>query len=69
LSEVLGDAEPTVEVDDVDGDQATVTGNLSIASFSLRLDMSMVNEDGQWLVSDLALPGGLPEELLGSMTP
>jgi len=69
LEELLGDAEPTVEVDDVDGDEATATANLSISSFSLRLEMSMVNQDGQWLVSNLTLPGGLPEELLGSIPP
>ncbi len=66
---LLGDADPTVEVDEVDGDEATATAALSIASFSLQLEMSMVNEDGRWLVSELTLPGGLPEELLGELTP
>lgn len=69
LAGILGDAEPTVEVDEVDGDEATATANLSIASFSLQLEMTLLNEDGQWLVSGFTLPAGLPEELLGSITP
>lgn len=69
LGSLVGEAEPTVEVGEIDGDEATATASLSIAAFSLKLDMSMLNEDGQWLVSEVALPGGIPEELLGSITP
>ena len=69
LGSLVGDAEPTVEVNEVDGDQATATASLSIAAFTLQLEMAMLNEDGQWLVSEVTLPGGLPEELLGSITP
>lgn len=69
LAGMLGEADPTVEAVDVEGDEATADASLSIASFSLRVEMTLTNQDGEWLVTDLALPGGLPEELLGSMTP
>jgi hypothetical protein len=69
LAGLSGNADPSVEVDDVDGDQATATGSLSVSSFALQVEMSLLKEDGEWLVSELALPGGLPEELLGSTVP
>jgi hypothetical protein len=66
LGALIGDVEPTVEVTDVDGDDATASVAATVLSISVRLELSLVNEDGEWLVSELALPEGLPDDLLGS---
>lgn len=66
LGALIGNVEPTVEVTDVDGDDATASVAATLMSISVRLELSLVNEDGEWLVSELALPDGLPDGLLES---
>lgn len=62
---LLGDQEPSVEVTEVDGDQATASVATSVLGVSLRLDLSMVREDDQWRVAEFGLPDGLPGQLPG----
>jgi cbb3-type cytochrome oxidase subunit 3 len=62
---LLGDRKPTVEVTEVDGDEATASVSTSVLGVALRVEMSMLREDGQWRVARFGLPDGLPGQLPG----
>ncbi len=66
LGALVGNVKPTVEVTDVAGDEATASVAATVMSVSIRLELTLVEEDGEWRVSELALPEGLPDELLES---
>ncbi len=62
---LFGDKQPGVEVTEVDGDEATASVSASVMGISLRVELTMLREDGQWRVARFGLPGGLPGQLPG----
>ncbi len=62
---LFGNQQPVVEVTGVDGESATASVSASIIGVSVSVEMSLVREDGQWKVSGLRLPNGIPPGLVG----
>ncbi len=63
LATLLGGRDPRVEVSAVEGDQATAVVSTSVVGVSVRVDLNMRHEDGEWKVAQVVPPAGLPADL------